>query len=45
MTAGFSYGKAGCFNSWVTSWDSLCSEVAALATQVGQENLINMTHS
>lgn len=41
MTAAFSYFKAGSF----TSWDSLFSEVAAFATQVGQENLINITHS
>lgn len=41
MRAAYSFFKAGSF----TSWDTLFSEVAAFATQVGRDNLISISHS
>jgi hypothetical protein len=33
------------FKSWTKSWDDLCAEAAAFASDVGRERLINISVS
>jgi hypothetical protein len=33
------------FKSWTKSWDDLCAEASAFASQIGRERLINLSVS